>query len=260
MRQLETAVLGAVNDHLSVRPYRGGHLVSTPLTYSDGDTITVFVETFAGAFRVSDRAEATDRLDSWGVHSEQGRAAEAIVAARRAASLNPFASEQEELSTICDVAELGATILAVAQAALRVEQLRWLAKDRPSLKFDDRLANRLVSVSSARHWRMTRRAKLPLAHGRTRMVTAAVEGLNGTAYVQAVSDADKERSVANCYYLFDRSTAPKSQRVAALAGAPDGWPTGLQEDLSDVGTVTFFADPLTLERELERITGPALVS
>jgi hypothetical protein len=258
MTRLQTAILGAINDALSVRPYGGAQLVFTPLKYSDGDTITILVEPFGNGLRVSDRGEAVDRLETWGVHADQGRAAEAIVAARSSVRLNPFASEPEELSTICDDSDLGLGILTVAQTALRVEQLRWLAKDRPALKFDDRLANRLSSVSSARHWRMTRRAKLPLASGRTRQVTAAVEGQHGTAYVQAVSDVDKDRSVANCYYIFDRSTASRSQRVAALAGAPKEWPDGLRDDLAEVGTVTFFADPIALERELELITGPAL--
>lgn len=260
MTKLQGLVLNAVNDLVSVRPYRGGELVTTNLQYSDGDTIRIWVDPMNGAFRVTDRAEAVDRLEMWGVRASQGRAAEAIVTARASAFLNPYGAQAEELSTICTTDELGLTVLRVAAAALRVEQLRWLAKDQPMLKFDDRLANRLSNVASTRHWKMTRRAKISLDGGRTRQVTAAIEGESGTAWIQAVGNTDQDRAVANCYYLFDRSQAPKSHRIAALAGAATSWPNGLQHDLEQVGRVTFFEDALNLEHELEQITGPALVS
>lgn len=255
MTRLQASILNAVNDLVSVRPHRGGELVTTSLRFSDGDSIEIWVDRMSGSFRVTDRAEALDRLEMWGVRTNQGKAAEAIVAARTAAALNPFGAVPEELSTICSPEELGVTVLAVAEAAMRVEQLRWLAHDRPALKFDDRLAGRLESLSLSRRWRMTRRAKISIEGGRERRITAAIEGPHGTAYVQAVSDADKERAAEHCYYLFDRSEASKSHQVAALAGASRSWPSGLQDDLERVGRVAFFDDPLGLERELDAATG-----
>ena len=256
--RLAASILHAVNDLTAVRAYGDGWLVDTPFTYSDGDAITVLVDPIGTGFRITDRAEALDRLSSWGVAPDSARAAAGIQAARDAGQLSPVASHTSETATIAEEADLGAAILAVGQAALRVEQLRWLAQDRPAINFDDRLATRVEMLSESHKWTMTRRAQIRMRTGRVRRVTASVQGPAGTAYIQAVSDSDQERSVANCYYLFDRSIERRDRRVSALAGDPGSWPSGLREDLEAVSLVTFFAEPTDLEATLERITGTAL--
>lgn len=253
--KIVASLLGAVNDLTLVRAYGDGWLVSTPLTYSDGDTVRVYVEPYNEGFRVTDRAEATDRLSMWGVVTDSGRARRGILAVRQAANLSPIGSDATETATVGDDRSLGHLVLGVAQAALRTEQLRWLARDLPAMKFDDRLSTRIEGLSRARHWNYVRRASMTLSHGRVKQVTAAVEGPEGKAYIQAVSNADVERSTINCFYLFDRSTELRDHKVAALAGDSGDWPDSLLGDLHEVSVVTFFADPHGLENELERITG-----
>ena len=261
MTNIASSLLKAVNDLTGVRSYGDGWLVTTPLTYSDGDSVVVLVEPVNSGFRVTDRAEAFDRLIGWGVDPESGKAAQGVKAARSGARLAPLGgSDPTETATFGDASDLGIAILAVAQSAARVEQLRWLARDLPTLSFDDRLTNRIVTASRSHGWKYVRRAPLPLAHGRTKRVTASVSGERGTAFVQAVSDADYERSTINCFYLFERSLEARTSLVAALAGEAERWPQSLRDDLSEVGTVVFFAEPHALEAELERITGAVPVS
>lgn len=252
------ALLGAVNDLTSATPYGSGWLLDTPFTFSDGDRVSVLIDPLGSGFRVTDRAEAIDRLVMWGVSPDSKRANQAITATRQAAGLAPIGTEgKHQVATFGGAPELGAMVLAVAQCAVRIEQLRWLARDKPSMKFDDRLNERLLVVAHQHRWRYNRRAAIPLPGDRTRQVTAVVEGQRATAYVQAVSASDPEESVGRCYYLFDRAEVAKEQKVATLAGTPGDWSDGLRSDLEAVSVVTFFEEPNALERELERITGQA---
>lgn len=253
-----SSLLGAVNDLSSVTPFGSGWLVDTPFTFSDGDVISLHVDPLGDGFRVTDRAEALDRLAMWGVSIDSGRVAEAIKITRQAAGLVPIGTHSPyELATFGDARDLGSMILTVGQCAIRVEQLRWLARDRPSMKFDDRLGRRLEVISEQHRWRYRRRAEIPLPGDRTRRVTAVVEGARARAYVQAVSAADPEDAVGRCYYLFDRAEIAKDSKVAALAGTEQDWSEGLRSDLAAVSVVTFFEQPNSLEAELERITGAA---
>lgn len=249
-------LLKSFNDRTSTRPYGTGWLCTTPLTYSDGDAVRVLAEPLNEGFRVTDRAEAIDRLAVWGV-VDSARAVAGIQAARQAAHLQPLASHPSETATFGAPADLGQMILDVAIASMRIEQLRWLAQDRPTMTYDERLVERVRSLASTHNWRWDRRPEIRLASGRNRRITAAVTGTRATAYIQAVSDADRDRSVEKCYYLFDRATQPRDQKVAALAGAPSEWPGALADDLATVGVVTFFEDPSHIERVLEEITGSA---
>lgn len=255
MTQITSAILNAVNDLTAARAYGDGWLVTTPLTYSDGDAITILVEPVNHGFRVTDRAEALDRLTAWGVAHDSQRANAGVIAARNAAKLSPLGSHPTETATFVEESEVGHAVLSVAQAALRTEQLRWLAQDRPTSNFDERLANRVLTLAQSHDWQMRRRAEMTLRGGRTRRVTASVQGPRGTAYIQAVSDTDPDRSVQRCFYLFGRSVENKANKVSALAGDPSSWSRDFCDDLAEVSVLTFFEEATSLERELERITG-----
>lgn len=251
-----TALLGYVNDQTAIRPYGEGVLVDLPLTYSDGDVVRVHVEPVSSGYRVSDRAEAVDRLEQYGVNAWTGRAATAIATTKLEANLNAINSAEQEIATFGDEAQVGAMIMAVAQTAVRVEQLRWLASPR-SRPYRERLYDRLHDAST-RRWKIERNPTVRLQSGRIRPVTLSVQGERGTAWVQALSKSDQDSSVSHCYYLFDRSNIPKDSRVAALDGRKEDWPAGVADDLAVVGAVEFFDEPLELERELERIAGKVM--
>jgi hypothetical protein len=119
------AILRAINDHTVARPYGDGLLIDLPLTYGDGDTIRVLVEPMGAGYRVSDRATAATRLSMAGVKVNHGRPAEAFAEAVRLSGLSGLNAEAGELATYGAAEELGLLVLAVAQASMRIDQLRF---------------------------------------------------------------------------------------------------------------------------------------
>ena len=255
MTNVSSHLLRAVNDGTTITRYGEAWLCTTPFPYRDGDSVSVLVEELHDGYRVSDRAEALDRLVMWGVGPDSQKASAAIKDARTAAQLHPIGSHPSETATFGSQDDIGRMVIDVALAAVRIEQLRWLAQDRPALTFDERLAQRLQSLAAAHRWTWDRRPEIKLRSGRARRITASVTGERGTAFIQAVSAADQDRAVEKCYYLFDRSSVERDHKMAALAGRRDDWPRDLAEDLAAVGVVTYFDEPHQIERELERITG-----
>jgi hypothetical protein len=252
-----SALLGAVNDMTAAVPYGDGFLVDLPFVYSDGDSVRALVEPYSGdALRVTDRAEALDRLSSFGVNVGTGRVAVAVREAVRSSGLNMIGSAADELATVTNEADLGAALLAIGGTAIRVEQLRWLATDRPGTTFTDRVTTRLTDVAGKR-WKVDRAARMRTQSGRRRRVTAAVTGELGTAYVQAIGQPDDDRAVEHCYYLFDRSTVEKGHRIAALAGTHDDWSPAITEDLAVVGQLAYFDEGGQLEDRIAGIAGLA---
>jgi len=119
-----SALLGAINDQIVVHPYADSLLVDLPLTYSDGDSVRLLVEPLGSGVRVSDRASAFERLLLADVNTDTGRVAEAISAAIGAAGLSDIGGEEDEIATFGPMEDLSGMVIAVAQAALKVEQLR----------------------------------------------------------------------------------------------------------------------------------------
>jgi hypothetical protein len=235
------AVLRAVNDHTAVRPYGDGLLVDLPLNYGDGDAVRVLVEPMGDGYRVSDRAAAHMLLSMAGVNPNEGKAADAIAEVRRSTQLNGVDAAPGELATFGTTDDLGTLILDVAQASLRVDQLRWLAVTRPSARF--------VEVH--------RGAEIPLKSGRKRPVTLTVASGNKVAYLQALSRRDPDQATEHCYYLFSLAEeVPAPFKIAALDGRAGEWPSQLVEELKLVGSVEYFDDPTSLEHRLDRIVPP----
>lgn len=250
---IRSSVLSEINDQLVTVEYGDGWLVQTPLTYSDGDTVSLFVEPFNGLFRVTDRAEAVDRLIDAHVDPDGGKAADGLTSAR--ARFTPLGSDRYEVATCVDQSRLGASIFDVAVAALRIEQLRWLARDLPVVTFEDKIVERVSRVARAHSWAFTTRPKVALRRGRRKRITAAVHGPQGDAWIQAVGGSDRNRAVESCFYTFANGSVPRERRVAAVAGAASSWDSGLIGDLEEVGRVAFFEVPHDLERVIEEAAG-----
>lgn len=246
------AVLRAINDSTVVLPYGDGLLVDLPLSYGDGDGVRVLVEPMGTGFRASDRGAAATLLTMAGVNLTSGRAAEAFAETLRAAGLNGFDSVAGEVATFGAADDLGKLVLMVAQASLRMDQLRWLAPRQPGTRFVDRVSDR-VTVWAGRTRKVQREAPIPLASGRSRPVTVRVANDGKAAYVQALSLREPDQAAEHCYHLFGLSTIAKDNRVAALAGSERDWPAAIVAELRTVGDVEFFDDPVSLERQLDKV-------
>jgi hypothetical protein len=247
------AVLGAVNDHTYAHPYGDGLLIDLSLTYGDGDAVRILVEPMGTGIRASDRATAASLLAMAGVDITSGRAAEAFAEAIRGAHLNGVGAHAGEIATFGSQEDLGSMILNVAQASLRVDQLRWLAHQQPAVTFAEQVTSRVESWAG-RQRQIERDPVIRLSSGRSRRVTVAVSGGGRTAYIQAVSARDRDRSTEHCYYLFGNANRiPKEQKIAALAGSHDSWPEANVAELTTVGVVQFFDELTGLERQLDAV-------
>lgn len=76
------------------------------------------------------------------------------------------------------------------------------------------------------------------------------------AYVQALSLRDPDQAAEHCYHVFGLSTIAKERRIAALAGSKRDWPAAIVTELTTVSDVEFFDDPLSLERQLDKVVPP----
>ena len=248
-----------MNDSTSVKPYGHGWLITTPLRFYDDDRVTLFVEPFEQGFRVTDQGTTAMRLLMADVNVESVRVADAW--RRSVASLNQFSMGSEEgvISACGAESDLGGLALRVAEAAMRVDQLRWLTQDRKLVRFTDRVVNHLKSVVS-RPDAVTPRAALKLSSGRIRQVTAAIgDDEDNRLYVQAVSNGPKEardRSVEHCAYLFNFAPQiTKERRVVVASGGRDQWPSDIVAELSQVSDVAFFDDVADMNKLIaERAT------
>lgn len=252
------AILRAVNDHSLTQPYGDGLLVDLPLTYGDGDSVRLLVEPIGDGYRVSDRATATTLLSMAGVNFDHGRPAEAIAEAARLSGLNGFDAVPGELATYGPKETLGELVLAVAQASMRVDQLRWLAVKQPPVRFPDRVVTRIKAWATNDGRRVQREAPVRLTSGRQRPVTVQVPSANKAAYVQAVSGRDQEQAAEHCFHIFSLSEVPKQQRIAALDGSQDDWSPAIVRELESVSDVEFFATPHKLEQRIDIVVPPSL--
>lgn len=237
--RITPAVLSLVNDQTHVQPYGHGHLVTLPLAFYDDDLITLFVEAANGGVRVSDQGTTAMRLHMAGVDPETPRVAEAW--RKSVASLGPDVLTEDDtvVGTWGSVLDLGRLLFAVAEAALRVDQLRWLATDRRPVPFRDRVVKQLTTI--ARLEEVTPNAAIRQRSGRTRQVTAAVgPDADRRIYVQALSSSNRVEQAEHCYYVFSHADVPRERVLAVAAGSRNSWPPALLSELGETTDIAFF--------------------
>jgi hypothetical protein len=243
---ITSQLLSGLNDGLAVTPYGHGHLVSLPLFFYDNDRVKLFIEQLEGGVRVTDRGTTAMRLAMAEVNLTSKRAEDAL---RQSVVGDLFgvAVEGGEIAGFGGNEELANLIYAVASAALRVDQLRWLAVERRPIAFRDRVVDELVHVVGTKD-RVTPHAPIALRSGRTKQVTASIlpRQANQDAtplYVQALSGQDsdsRENAVARCFHLFSLARTSQEHLVAVASGTRDTWPPSLIDEVSQVASVAFF--------------------
>lgn len=247
---IKKMLLSYVNDEVVVVPYGHGHLITTPLRFYDDDRVTLFVEAYEGGIRVSDQGTTAMRLHMADVNLEASRVADVWRRCTATLARHTLAGEDGILSAWGTEDELGRLLIAVAESALRVDQLRWLSTEHRPLMFRDRLVRRIIDVAGDPQ-QVTPRAPLRQTSGRTRQVTAAVgEDLESRVYVQAVSLSDQERSVEHCFYVFNHADIPRQRVLAVAAGSQKNWSQELIAELETVTDVAFFDDARQVKKAL----------
>lgn len=259
---VKSAWLSQMNDHLDVVEYGHGLLVYAPLQYSDDDAVTIFVEEYQGGILVSDQGSTAARLRMSGVNVEADRVADAWHRSTVGAALFSPGAAEDVIAAWGERDDLGATLHAVAQASIRVDQLRWLASSQRPARFADRVSDRVAHVVRRLKGVQVRpNARVGLSSGRARQVTALVSAGNEEVLVQAVgggSNNAREDALERCFHLFSFSAAPKDHRVVAAIGTREGWDPAMVSELSQVARVSFFDDPDDLDDAILRPLEPAL--
>ncbi|KDN23231.1 hypothetical protein [Amycolatopsis rifamycinica] len=259
--KIKTSVLSQVNDLLEIREYGHGYLLTLPLAFYDDDLITLFVEPYEGGVRVSDQGTTAMRLHMADLDLETPRVVEAWT--RSIASLGGQALTAEDgmVGGWGDVSNVGQLVLNVAEATLRVDQLRWLANEKRPVQFRDRVVRTIGSVAPRPEY-VTPNAPLPQTSGRTRQVTAAVgPDTDNRIYVQAMSASSRDQAAEHCYYVFSHTDVPRERVLAVAAGRRDSWPAAVLNELDDVTDVAFYGEGTDFQDQLAsriaQLRGPA---
>ncbi|CAM2996784.1 DUF1828 domain-containing protein [Saccharomonospora xinjiangensis] len=242
-KKIAPALLSYVNDDVVVTPYGHGHLVTTPMRFYDDDRVTLFVERYEGGVRVTDQGTTAMRLHMADVNIDSPSVSEAWRRSVAALGSDSIAAEEGIIAAWGDDERLGRLVFAVAEAVLRIDQLRWLAPANRPIPFRDRVVSRLIDIAGS-HGKVTPRAPLPQKSGRVRQVTAAVgDHETNRVYVQAVTPGDGGRAVEHCYYLFSHTDVPRERTLAVASGSRGSWPDDLVNELDDVTEVAFYDQP-----------------
>lgn len=238
-QKIRSALLSQLNDEISVIGYGHGQLVTLPFAYYDGDLVTVFVEPFEGGLRVTDQGATALRLQMADVDLGNAKVAEGWKRSVAGLGEKALAAEEAVVAAWGAQEQVGDLVQEVAQASLRIDQLRWLAHQTRPVRFRDQVVARLTSVAGT-HDRVLPNALLRQQSGRQRSVTAVVERAQRSVYVQALSGKDRDAAAEHCFYIFSHAALAPGQRLAIAAGRRGDWSAELLDELSAVTDVAFF--------------------
>lgn len=236
---IKSALLNCMNDWSDVHEYdTDAYLVDLPLLRRDGDAVRLLVERHGDQYRVTDRGDGLEIAVDAGLNPDSDTAAAALKRIRNSIHVDGVGAQDYELSVLVPEGRLGCTLLDVAVATTRVEELQVLAQHREPETFAGKVSRRLGELVSDRG-RVRQRAPMRLRGDRKRQVTASVTAHGRTAFVQAVGRKSANSGVPNAFYLFDRSLEPRDRLLTALQGRREQWSIAEREDLESVSTLVF---------------------
>lgn len=231
-------LLAVMNDEVTSVPYGHGHLVTLPLHFYDDDRIVLFVEEADGGHRISDRGTGALRLHMADVNLDAPRVKEAWDQSLGSLRQHDFWGEDGVIAALSGEKGLGDMLLRVAEASLRIDQLRWMAPEPRRMPFRARVVKRLNGITE--YAEVTPNAPIKLRSARTRQVTASVGYEDNVVYVQAVGRGDRDQAIEHCHFLFNMSNIPEQRRIAVADGRETDWPKAMVNELKDVAQVAFY--------------------
>lgn len=259
-RATRSAILSAFNDDILTTPYGHGELVTLPLHYYDDDRVSVFVEEYENGLRISDRGMSLMRLHMAGLNLDATKVDEAWSRSIARVRKRDLVGEDGVISAFAEAGDVGRAILDVAEASLRVDQLRWMASEPRRGRFSDQVVRRVTDLVGGRAT-VTPNAAFQLTSGRTRQVTAAIgESVETRFYLQAVGGSDRasrEKSIEHCHFLFSLGTVERERKLAVVADGGTGWDTTVRQELGRVGQVAFYRDEVALKEVVSKALAAA---
>jgi hypothetical protein len=249
--KIRSGVLSAINDTISVTDYGHGQLVTLPVAFYDNDLVTLFVEPYEGGIRVSDQGTTAMRLHMANVDLDNKKIAEAWRRSVASLGAQSMAAEEGVVTAWGSETEVGNLLIAVAEAAMRVDQLRWTVTERRPMRFRDRVAHRLSEVAGGPEY-VTPNAHIQLTSGRAKRVTASISvDPKRPIYVQAISENSGDQGTEHCYFIFSHTDIERDRKLAVASGTPDTWPH-LEAELRGVADVAYFDSRNDLETKLSQ--------
>lgn len=263
-QKLKAALMNHWNDHLQVLPYGHGLMVFMPWTYSDDDAVTLFVEEENGAARITDHGSTYSRAMSSGSLSlESERTREAWRKAIGRLGNYDLLGDEDEISIVCGLDELGLRLSEISSACLRAEQVRLLEKGQNAPKFSARVTRQVQrAAESIGGAHVVPRAKVRLSSGRDRRITSLVtKEHHPQIWIQAVggnNNQAREIQLEHCYHIFDLAEQDESVRVAVALGTRKQWGDAMAQELDGVSSDVIFTgdEPKGLDRFLADALGP----
>lgn len=237
--KIKSAVLSTINDAISVSEYGHGHLVTFPLAFYDNDLVTLFVEPYEGGVRVSDQGTTAMRLHMANVDLDNRKIAESWRRSVASLGARSMTSEDGVVAAWGKRDDLGNLLIRVAEATMRVDQLRWAVNERRPVKFKDRVVHKLTEVLGGTD-QVTPNAHLRQKSGRMRQVTASIgSDPDRAVYVQAVSASSGDSAKEHCYFIFSQTDIKRERKIAVASGTADDWPH-LADEMENVAEIAFF--------------------
>jgi len=247
--KIKSSVLSVVNDDIQVTEYGHGHLVTMPVGFYDDDLVTLFIEPYEGGVRISDQGTTAMRLHMANVDLDSPKIAESWRRSVAALGNRSAAADDGVIAAWGSSDDLGGLLIAVAEAAIRADQLRWAVQERQPVRFKDKVVDRLSRIAADKQV-VRPNASIHQKSGRTRRVTAAVGADPATAvYVQAISASSGDYGFEHCYYIFSHTDVERKRRLAVASGAM-AERTQLLQELEEVVDVALFDSGDDLERKL----------
>lgn len=247
--KIKSSVLSSVNDDIQITEYGHGHLVTMPVGFYDDDLVTLFVEPYERGVRVSDQGTTAMRLHMANVDLDSPKVAESWRRSVAALGNRSTATDDGVIAAWGSNDDVGGLLIAVAEAAIRADQLRWAVQERQPVRFKDKVVSRLSQIVGDKQV-VTPNAPIHQKSGRTRRVTAAVGSDPVSAvYVQAISANSGDYGFEHCYYIFSHTDVVRERRLAVASGAM-AQRTQLIEELREVVDVALFDSGDDLERQL----------
>lgn len=223
-------------DRFRVREYRGGFLITTATSLTDGTPFQLRFDVSDGIAHLNDDGQVAQELDAAGfdIESRSGRVHWSDI--QRGIGFDPLiGAEPWELGLTTPLELLGPAVSALSEAAIQADSLRILAPAHRPVTMGERI---IRSVTAANHEVVIKqRAVMQMRGGGKRQVTFSAYRQH-TAYVQTATNSQGPNDgYDKALGTFSQSSVERERRLIVLDGPISRLPSWQLEGLQKVADV-----------------------
>lgn len=240
-----------VSQQIDVREYRGGYLVTTPITLADGAPFQVRADFDGEDVTLNDLGQVAGELDAAGfdITSQSGEKHWSHVL--QSVGFAPaIGADPWELALTAPRELFGAAVLSLADVAASADGLRVLSASYRPKTLQERLVRSVHAA--APEARINQRARMRMRGGGERQVSFSASTVH-TAYVQAITAsqgpyAGYDRALGT----FTHAIVEPKRRVVVFDGSLREMDAWQRAGISEVATLVPGADPDAAARVILR--------